>query len=117
MLSARIALIAATLLFVGAARTFPQAQAPPEICPRPAALSRIQEPEDLRSQNGVLKVEFSFRSETDAHGRIRYCYIYGNGIESPNLRLHPGDLLILTLKNQLTARQFLPRPPTEGSDP
>lgn len=51
----------------------------------------------------MLEVALSFRSEVDAHGRTRYCYIYGEGIESPNLRLHPGDLLILTLKNELTA--------------
>ena len=67
----------------------------PEVCPRPLASTTIPEPEDLRSENGVLRLELSFRSEVDAHGRKRYCYIYRDGIESPNLRLHPGDLLIL----------------------
>jgi FtsP/CotA-like multicopper oxidase with cupredoxin domain len=74
----------------------------------------IPEPEDLRSQNGALKVELSFRSEVDAQGRIRYCYIYGDGIESPNLRLHPGDLLVLTLKNELTAEPTAQTPRVLG---
>ena len=44
-----------------------------------------------------------FRNELDAHGHTRYCYVFGDGLESPNLRLSPGDLLILTLKNELTS--------------
>jgi len=34
-------------------------------------------------------------------GSTRYCYVDGNGNESPTLRLKPGDLLILKLKNDL----------------
>ena len=71
-------------------------------CPRPGPSSAIPEPADLRSKNGVLIVDFAFRSEVDIHGRTRYCYIYHDGTESPNLRLNPGDLLILRLKNELT---------------
>lgn len=56
---------------------------------------------DLRSTNGVLKLDFFYRSELDSHGRTRYCYIDKAGVESPTLRLHPGDLLILTLQNEL----------------
>jgi FtsP/CotA-like multicopper oxidase with cupredoxin domain len=74
----------------------------------------IPEPEDLRSQNGTLRVQLSFRSESDAHGRIRYCYIYGDGIESPNLRLHPGDQLVLTLKNESTAQGDAQPPGVRG---
>lgn len=73
-----------------------------ETCPRPEPSSAIPEPVDLRSENGVLIVDFAFRSDIDAHGRTRYCYIYKDGVESPNLRLNPGDLLILRLKNELT---------------
>ena len=61
----------------------------------------MPEPEDLRSRNGVLKVELTVRNVTEADGSTRYCYIDAKGAESPNLRLHPGDLLILTLKNDL----------------
>jgi FtsP/CotA-like multicopper oxidase with cupredoxin domain len=72
-----------------------------EVCPRPAAGSVVPEPEDLRSQNGVLAVELTVRNEKRKDGSIRYCYIDRDGIESPNLRLKPGDLLILKLKNDL----------------
>ena len=72
-----------------------------ETCPRPNASSLIPEPADLRAENGVLTVDFAFRSDIDAHGRRRYCYIYKEGVESPNLRLNPGDLLVLRLKNDL----------------
>jgi FtsP/CotA-like multicopper oxidase with cupredoxin domain len=55
----------------------------------------------LRSENGVLKVELTYTNFRDTNGQIRYCYRDKNGNQSPNLRLHPGDWLILTLKNNL----------------
>jgi FtsP/CotA-like multicopper oxidase with cupredoxin domain len=74
-----------------------------EGCPRrPAAGSVVGEPEDLRSQNGVLRVDFTYRNSVDANGQESYCYLYENRIEAPTLRLKPGDLLVLTLKNELT---------------
>ena len=69
---------------------------------RPAAGSLVPEPEDLRSTNGVLKVDLTIHNRIEADGSTRYCYIDGNGNQSPNLRLKPGDLLILRLKNDLT---------------
>ena len=74
-----------------------------EACVRPSAGSAVPEPEDLRSRNGVLKVELAIRNTAEADGPARYCYIDGNGNQSPNLRLKPGDLLILRLKNDLTS--------------
>lgn len=71
-------------------------------CPRPPAGSDLPEPPELRSQNGILKLELHFRSFTAADGSVRYCYVLANGAQSPTLRLHPGDLLILSLKNELT---------------
>jgi FtsP/CotA-like multicopper oxidase with cupredoxin domain len=73
-----------------------------EACPRPAIGGTVPEPEDLRSQNGVLTVNLTVRNQKEKDGSTRYCYIYGEGIESPNLRLKPGDLLVLKLKNSLT---------------
>jgi FtsP/CotA-like multicopper oxidase with cupredoxin domain len=32
-----------------------------------------------------------------------YCYVYGDHIESPTLRAHPGDEIVLRLKNELPA--------------
>jgi FtsP/CotA-like multicopper oxidase with cupredoxin domain len=72
-----------------------------EVCPRPAAGSAVPEPEDLRSQNGVLTVDLTVRNQKEKDGSARYCYVYGDGIQSPNLRLKPGDLLVLKLKNDL----------------
>jgi len=60
------------------------------------------EPEDLRSRDGVLKVDLTIHNFTEADGSTRYCYVDAQGDQSPNLRLNPGDLLILRLKNDLT---------------
>jgi len=77
-------------------------ESPQDICPRPAIGSAVPEPEDLRSQNGVLSIQFTVRNQREKDGSTRYCYIYGNGVQSPNLRLKSGDLLILKLKNDLS---------------
>ena len=71
-------------------------------CPRPAVGSEVPEPLGLRSTNGVLNVDLAYRNYKDETGRIRYCYVYGDGALSPTLRLNPGDTLILHLKNELT---------------
>lgn len=71
-------------------------------CPRPLAGNIVEEPEDLRSQNGVLQAELTVRDEADANGAVRYCYTDALGRESPNLRVNPGDLVVLHLKNALT---------------
>jgi FtsP/CotA-like multicopper oxidase with cupredoxin domain len=69
-------------------------------CARPTEGSVIAEPEDLRSENGVLRAELAFRSYRDASGSVHYCYVAKDGGVAPNLRLHPGDTLILQLKNE-----------------
>jgi FtsP/CotA-like multicopper oxidase with cupredoxin domain len=71
-------------------------------CSRPAAGSAVPEPDDLRSQNGVLKVDLEVRNFKEKDGSTRYCYLLADGGQSPTLRLNPGDLLILKLKNNLT---------------
>ncbi len=70
-------------------------------CPRPDEGETVGEPADLRSVDGVLKVELTFHNVAEPDGTIRYCYLDGAGNESPTLRLKPGDLLILHLKNEL----------------
>jgi FtsP/CotA-like multicopper oxidase with cupredoxin domain len=62
----------------------------------------VPEPEDLRSANGVLQVELAFRGYLDDKGGPHYCYVARDGGIAPNLRLHPGDMLILRLKNEAT---------------
>jgi FtsP/CotA-like multicopper oxidase with cupredoxin domain len=61
----------------------------------------VPEPVDLRSENGVLEVQLRYTNFRDALGQIRYCYRDNDGNQAPNLRLHPGDWLVLTLKNEL----------------
>ena len=70
-------------------------------CPRPAIGSTILEPEDLHSHDRVLKVELTFRKSLEANGGTRYCYIAADGSEAPTLRVNPGDLVILSLKNDM----------------
>jgi FtsP/CotA-like multicopper oxidase with cupredoxin domain len=77
-------------------------QSPNASCPRPSPGSTVPEPEDLRGHNGVLKVDLTVRNFTEPDGTKRFCYFDANGNQSPTLRLSPGDLLILNLKNDLT---------------
>jgi len=74
----------------------------PSPCRRPSIGSVVAEPEDLRSRDGILKVDLAIHNSVEPDGSTRYCYIDGNGNQAPNLRLKPGDLLILHLKNDLT---------------
>jgi len=80
---------------------FVSAQVASGPCPRPTPGSAVTEPEDLRSNNGVLKVELTAYNAKENDGSVRYCFVDANGQESPTLRAHPGDLVILTLKNDL----------------
>jgi FtsP/CotA-like multicopper oxidase with cupredoxin domain len=82
-----------------------------EICPRPSAGSTVKQPVDLRSSGGVLAVDLHFRGETLPDGEQTFCYLYHDSIQSPTLRLHPGDVLKLTLYNDLEA----PAPPAGPS--
>jgi FtsP/CotA-like multicopper oxidase with cupredoxin domain len=48
-----------------------------------------------------LKVDLSVHDFREADGSTRYCYVLPDGSVAPTLRLHPGDLLVLHLKNEL----------------
>jgi len=48
-------------------------------------------------------VDLSYRSGVDADGQVHHCYVSVDGTEAPTLRLKPGDLLILRLKNEQPA--------------
>jgi FtsP/CotA-like multicopper oxidase with cupredoxin domain len=77
-------------------------ESPNASCPRPSVGATVPEPADLRSQNGVLKLDLTVHNFTESDGTMRFCYFDANGNQSPTLRLNPGDLLILNLKNDLT---------------
>jgi FtsP/CotA-like multicopper oxidase with cupredoxin domain len=80
------------------------------VCPRPEPGAIIAEPEDLRSHNGVLEVNLTANNSREAGGAVRYCYTDAAGRESPNLRVNPGDLVILHLKNALTSPEAAATP-------
>jgi FtsP/CotA-like multicopper oxidase with cupredoxin domain len=83
------------------------AQTPSQPCPvRPLPGTVVQNPPSLSSQNGVLQAAFALRKFLDGRGYEHYCYDYVGTelpgfVESPTLRLTPGDQLILDLKNDL----------------
>ncbi|HEX4322124.1 MAG TPA: multicopper oxidase domain-containing protein [Acidobacteriaceae bacterium] len=69
---------------------------------RPQPGSIVEEPQDLRSHDGVLEAELIAHNSPAPNGSMLYCYTDAAGHESPNLRASPGDLVILHLKNELT---------------
>ena len=97
-----IGLIAAALQVSSLATAQNKADKAAEVCPRPEAGSIITEPVDLRSRNGVLEVTLIARNAKESDGRVRYCFTDAEGDESPNLRVHPGDLVVIHLENKMT---------------
>jgi FtsP/CotA-like multicopper oxidase with cupredoxin domain len=75
----------------------------PDLCPRPAPGAAVPTPRDLRSKDGVLELELTVHDVKEADGSSRYCYLTPDGTQSPTLRLKPGELLVLKLRNELTA--------------
>src|ERR1700723_548487 len=97
-----------TVIFLGLASLsmlfFTRAQLFAEpACQRPIPGSIVTEPAALRSHDGVLYVDLTYRNLQRADGQQEYCYYDRKGDMSPTLRLQPGDLLVLRLKNRLTA--------------
>lgn len=93
----RLCVAALALAVAVCART--QASSGP--CERPRSGSVVAEPADLYSVNGELRVELTIRNFPAPDGSTRYCYVDQHGNSAPNLRLNPGDLLVLHLKNDL----------------
>jgi FtsP/CotA-like multicopper oxidase with cupredoxin domain len=73
-----------------------------DFCSRPEPGSAVPEPQDLRSQDGVLQVDLAIHEKKQPDGSTRYCYLMPDGTASPTLRVKPGDLLIVRLRNDLT---------------
>jgi FtsP/CotA-like multicopper oxidase with cupredoxin domain len=68
-------------------------------CQRFAAGSVVQQPPALFSQNGVLNVQFSYQTTTDAAGRQLFCYMTPAGMENPTLHVKAGDTLNIKVTN------------------
>jgi FtsP/CotA-like multicopper oxidase with cupredoxin domain len=71
-------------------------------CARPAPGSDVPGPEDVRSHDGVLKLDLAIRNVLQPGGASHYCYTLPDGAQAPTLRVHPGDWVVLHLKNELT---------------
>ncbi len=72
-------------------------------CPRFAAGSSITAPQDLFSENGVLRVNFTYQTTVDQYGNTLFCFMTESGSESPTLHVNPGDRLLITLTNNVPA--------------
>jgi FtsP/CotA-like multicopper oxidase with cupredoxin domain len=70
-------------------------------CPRYQAGSTVIEPRNLYSTGGKLQVTFTYQMRVDQYGNTLYCFTTADGEESPTLHVHPGDQLIIHLKNEL----------------
>jgi FtsP/CotA-like multicopper oxidase with cupredoxin domain len=68
------------------------------------------DPVSVTPSNGVLRADFMFRTSVDVYGLRRYCYVYGDGVAAPTLRVHPGDELVLRLRNELPPASELAAP-------
>jgi len=73
-----------------------------ETCPRPQIGSVVSEPPDVRSKNGVLEINLTAENALQPDGTTRYCFVDDERRESPNLRVNPGDVVIIHLKNAMT---------------
>lgn len=62
----------------------------------------IGSPPQLVSRHGRLQVTLTLRNSLDSDGRMHYCYLDERGDRSPTLRVWPGDLLLLKLKNEVS---------------
>ena len=81
----------------------PLTSTPTGACPDPSPGATVSAPADLYSQSGVLEVTLNLQTDVDAAGRQRYCYVTSTGLVSPNLRVNPGDTLLIHFFNQLPA--------------
>jgi FtsP/CotA-like multicopper oxidase with cupredoxin domain len=88
-------------VWLGSSGVAKVSDSPRDFCQRPEFGSAVRQPQDLRSQNGVLQVELAIYDQKQPDGSTRYCYVTPDGAVSPTLRIKPGDLLILRFKNNL----------------
>jgi FtsP/CotA-like multicopper oxidase with cupredoxin domain len=97
-LAASLCVLAACLTSVSLAQEPAPASDP---CRRPEPGSAVAEPQDLRSADGILKVDLALYNSKQPGGSSRYCYLTPDGAASPTLRVKPGDQLVLRLRNKL----------------
>lgn len=80
------------------AATFPVNSA--QVCARPAPGSKVAQPLDLYSSNGLLSVKLSYFATVDYQGPV-FCFQTPEGNQSPTLHVKPGDVLELEVTNRV----------------
>ena len=93
-------LIATVILLLSVNRVFAHST-DYQVCPRYAPGSTINEPKDLFSSGGVLRVNFKYQTRLDASGNRLFCFTDSQGNQSPTLHVKPGDKLIINTRNEL----------------
>jgi len=105
-------------LLTTVALTFPSPAFPqspgPSSCPAADAGRIVESPKELRSRNGRLQISLWMRNSLDSSGRMQYCYVDEHGDRSPTLRVRPGDLVLLKLKNELSGFSTAQHPSMVG---
>jgi FtsP/CotA-like multicopper oxidase with cupredoxin domain len=74
-------------------------------CPRFPVGSSIVQPQDLFSEHGVLRLNLTYETTVDKDGNTLFCFMTRSGSESPTLHVHPGDRLLINLKNNAPATE------------
>jgi FtsP/CotA-like multicopper oxidase with cupredoxin domain len=108
------------LAFAGSSR----AQDAKMPCPmRPLAGTPLKEEPSISSVNGILTVHLTLKTEVDAQNFRHYCLNDHNDglgfVESPTLRLNPGDKLDMDLTDDLPAglrSNYADEPMADGMD-
>jgi FtsP/CotA-like multicopper oxidase with cupredoxin domain len=96
-------LIAMSVLLIAIWSSPLHAQAPMrEACARPQIGGLVVEPPDVWSKDGLLEISLTALNAIEPDGSSRYCFVDERGWESPNLRVKPGDTVIIHLKNGMT---------------
>jgi FtsP/CotA-like multicopper oxidase with cupredoxin domain len=96
----KAASIAITAFVIIEACGFAQGSTP---CPRFPVGSSITQPQDLFSEHGVLRVNFTYQTTVDENGNTLFCFTTESGSESPTLHVRPGDRLLIKLTNNVPA--------------
>jgi len=101
----RLKFFICTVVVIGFAIVAAVAQESALPCPlRPNPGSVVQDALTLSSKNGLLSAALTMRHSFDHNGYNHFCYDYETGkgeVESPTLRLSPGDRLELSVKDRI----------------
>lgn len=74
----------------------------PGVCKRPAAGTSIKQPAERESRDGVLRLSLTLYGWRGDNGAMSYCYVDERGNEAPTLRVSPGDVLEISLRNRVS---------------